>query len=118
MIASGDDDFALLRALELRSALFVPLITLEPGDQLVLYTDGVIDTVGTAERFGEERLAQTLRDATGAADAVRRIEQALVAFAHGSQVDDTAVIAVERTPGEPAAGGSHAGGDGVRVARN
>jgi PAS domain S-box-containing protein len=93
-------------------------ITLEPGDQLVLYTDGVIDTVGMADRFGEERLALTLRDATGAADAVRRIEQALVAFAHGSQVDDTAVIAVERTAGVPAAGGSHAGGDGVRVARN
>ena len=85
---------------------------------MLVLDDGVIDTVGTAERFGEERLAQTLRDATGAADAVRRIEQALVAFAHGSQVDDTAVIAVERTPGEPAADGSHAGGDGVRVARN
>ena len=38
-------------------------IRLEPGDQLVLYTDGVIDTVGEEERFGEERLARTLRDA-------------------------------------------------------
>jgi GAF domain-containing protein len=93
-------------------------IRLEPGDQLVLYTDGVIDTVGPAERFGEERLAQTLRDATGAADAVRRIEHALVTFAHGSQVDDTAVIAVERLPGQPSAGGGRARGDGVRVARN
>ena len=74
-------------------------IRLEPGDQLVLYTDGVIDTVGEEERFGEERLARTLRDAAGAADAVRRIEQALVEFAHGSQVDDTAVIAVERLHG-------------------
>ena len=41
-------------------------ITLGPGDQLVLYTDGVIDTVGTADRFGEERLARTLCDANGA----------------------------------------------------
>ena len=93
-------------------------IRLEPGDQLVLYTDGVIDTVGLADRFGEERLAHTLRDATGAADAVRRIEHALVTFAHGSQVDDTAVIAVERLPGQPSAGGGRARGDGVRVARN
>jgi serine phosphatase RsbU (regulator of sigma subunit)/PAS domain-containing protein len=93
-------------------------IRLEPGDQLVLYTDGVIDTVGLADRFGEERLAHTLRDATGAADAVRRIEHALVTFAHGSQVDDTAVIAVERLPGRPSAGGGRARGDGVRVARN
>ena len=93
-------------------------IRLEPGDQLVLYTDGVIDTVGLADRFGEDRLAHTLRDATGAADAVRRIEHALVTFAHGSQVDDTAVIAVERLPGQPSAGGGRARGDGVRVARN
>jgi len=93
-------------------------IRLEPGDQLVLYTDGVIDTVGQAERFGEERLAQTLRDAADAADTVRRIERALVAFAHGSQVDDTAVIAVERLPSEPSAGRGEFRGDGVRVARN
>ena len=93
-------------------------VRLEPGDQLVLYTDGVIDTVGRAERFGEERLAQTLCDATGAADAVRRIDHALVEFAHGSQVDDTAVIAVERSRGEPDAGGGRVRGDGVRVARN
>ena len=50
---------------------------IEPGDQLILYTDGVIDTVGQAERFGEERLAATLRGAAGAADAVRRIEAAV-----------------------------------------
>ena len=33
-------------------------IKLDPGDQLILYTDGVIDTVGVEERFGEERLAR------------------------------------------------------------
>lgn len=93
-------------------------IRLEPGDQLVLYTDGVIDTVGQDERFGEERLALTLRDAAGAVDAVRRIEHALVKFAHGSQVDDTAVIAVERLPGERPAGRGEARGDAARVARN
>ena len=93
-------------------------IKLEPGDQLVLYTDGVIDTVGQDDRFGEERLAQTLREAGGAADAVRRIEQALVRFAHGSQVDDTAVIAVERSPGERPAGRGEPRDDATRVARN
>ncbi|MGO9892451.1 MAG: SpoIIE family protein phosphatase [Solirubrobacteraceae bacterium] len=93
-------------------------IRLEPRDQLILYTDGVIDTVGQAERFGEERLAETLRSAGGAADAVRRIEAALVEFAEGSQVDDTAVIALERWPGEPAQSAGVARGGAARVARN
>ena len=69
---------------------------LEPGDQLVLYTDGVLDTVGERERFGEERLIETLRDAAGPAEAVARIEEAVGRFAEGPQVDDTAVIVVER----------------------
>jgi serine phosphatase RsbU (regulator of sigma subunit) len=91
-------------------------IRLEPGDQLVLYTDGVIDTVGEEERFGEERLARTLRDARGAPDAVRRIELALVEFARGSQVDDTAVIALERLVGGPPASSGRLRGDATRVA--
>jgi PAS domain S-box-containing protein len=71
-------------------------IELAPGDQLVLYTDGVIDTVGEEERFGEERLAAALGDGESAADTVARIERAVSGFAHGPQVDDTAVIVVER----------------------
>ena len=93
-------------------------IKLDPGDQLILYTDGVIDTVGVEERFGEERLARTLSGATGAPDAVRRIEQALVEFAHGSQVDDTAVIAVERTSRGPVETNALGLGDAARVAPN
>jgi PAS domain S-box-containing protein len=72
------------------------VVSLRPGDQLVLYTDGVIDTVGEACRFGEERLAETLSGSTGAHDSVRRIESAVNRFAHGTQVDDTAVLVVER----------------------
>ncbi len=71
-------------------------VDLEPTDQLVLYTDGVVDTVGKEERFGENRLVATLDGAAGAADAVARIEAAVRDFAHGSQADDIAVIAVER----------------------
>ena len=71
-------------------------VDLEPSDQLVLYTDGVVDTVGKEERFGEDRLVATLDGAAGAADAVARIEAAVRDFAHGSQADDIAVIAVER----------------------
>ncbi len=71
-------------------------VTLEPGDLLVFYTDGVIDTVGETERFGEARLADTLRGVRDAQDAVARIERAVSRFADGPQVDDTAVLAIER----------------------
>ena len=74
-------------------------VTLEPGDELVLYTDGVIDTVGATERFGEQRLARALTGVVSAEEAVRRIDAAINRFAHGPPVDDTAVLAVERQPG-------------------
>ena len=79
-------------------------IELERGDVLVLYTDGVFDTVGDGERFGEERLERTLEDVIDAQDAVARIDAALSAFGVGEQADDTAVLVVERvavtiTPG-------------------
>jgi serine phosphatase RsbU (regulator of sigma subunit) len=78
----------------------VATLELAPGDQLVLYTDGVIDSVGEHERFGEERLAETTSAASGADDAVARIEAAVRQFARGPQADDIAVIAVERLAGD------------------
>jgi len=75
----------------------VVAIDLAAGDQLVLYTDGVIDAVGEEERFGEERLIATLGEGRGAADTVARIERAVGQFALGPQVDDMAIIVVERT---------------------
>jgi PAS domain S-box-containing protein len=77
-------------------------VRLSPGDVLVLYTDGVIDTVGESERFGENRLADVV--ATGAGDVtatIRGIDQALRDFARGAQADDTAVVAVRRTVAVP-----------------
>ncbi len=78
-------------------------ITLEPGDQLVLYTDGVTDAVGHGERFGEERLGEVLAGAAGAAETIGRIDRALREFAHGAQADDTAVLVLERVAA-PSAG--------------
>jgi serine phosphatase RsbU (regulator of sigma subunit) len=73
-------------------------VALEPGDVLVLYTDGVFDAVGAGGRFGEDRLQRTLAGVDGAGDAVARIDAALSAFEVGPQADDTAVLAVERVP--------------------
>jgi PAS domain S-box-containing protein len=84
-------------------------VMLGPSDRLVLYTDGVIDTVDERERFGEERLIATLADADSAADAVARIERALEHFASGRQIDDTAVVVVERVGRESSPRGARAG---------
>jgi serine phosphatase RsbU (regulator of sigma subunit) len=72
-------------------------VPLEPGALLVLYTDGVLDTVGDdGARFGEDRLQRAVAGAADADDAVARIDAALRDFEVGDQADDTAVLAVER----------------------
>ena len=73
-------------------------VPLQAGDVLVLYTDGVIDTVGEHERFGEGRLQEVLTRARDAEDAVTRVVDALDAFHVGTQSDDTALLAVGRVP--------------------
>jgi len=88
---------------------------LEEGATLVLYTDGVLDTVGSGgERFGKRRLLSALAGAEAAHEAVRRIETALRAFEVGAQADDTAVLAIECVPApvdtaSPAPSGSRQG---------
>jgi serine phosphatase RsbU (regulator of sigma subunit) len=72
-------------------------LAIQPGDVLVLFSDGVLDATGADGRFGAERLRQAIAPARGARDAVARIEAALARFEVGDQADDTAVLAVERT---------------------
>jgi PAS domain S-box-containing protein len=87
-------------------------VELAADDVLVLYTDGVTDAVGEDERFGEERLAATVRGAEDAPEVVERIQQALRGFERGEQADDTAVVAVQRLP---AAGAGEAAVDRAAV---
>lgn len=71
-------------------------VLLQAGDLLVLYTDGVLDTVGADERFGAERLLATLASA-GTVDPealIERVAHALERFRQGPQRDDTAIVAV------------------------
>src|SRR5204862_8018534 len=70
-------------------------ITVERGDVLVLYSDGVLDAVGAEDRFGPERVQDALAGAAGAQHAVNQLTDALARFELGIQDDDTAVLAVE-----------------------
>jgi sigma-B regulation protein RsbU (phosphoserine phosphatase) len=83
-------------------------LELADGDQLLLYTDGVTDTVGITDRFGEPRLLAAAADlACGDAgdDLAAGLFAALDAFAHGDQADDIAIVALRdhRTARRPLA---------------
>ena len=72
-------------------------LPLEPGDVLLLYTDGVLDVVGAnGERFGEERLLETMASASGAyaGSALATLDAALDAFTGVPLRDDSAAVAI------------------------
>jgi PAS domain S-box-containing protein len=72
------------------------LVEVEPGDTIVLYTDGVTDTRGERQRFGEERLRAVLERAGGRppGELLDLLDRELADFQVGAQADDTAVIAM------------------------
>jgi len=68
---------------------------LEPGDALVLYTDGVVEARSPAGLFfGEERLMALLRSsvALDASTIASRIEEAVLNFQEQTPHDDVAVL--------------------------
>jgi phosphoserine phosphatase RsbU/P len=75
-------------------------VTLEPGDALFVYTDGVTDARGADGFFGDERLRETLRSCvdSSADDTVKALERALRDF-HGGQPRDDIAFVVLRIPG-------------------
>lgn len=83
-------------------------VTLDPGDTLFLYTDGVTEATDAAGAlFGETRLAETLRAASDGdpSSVCRLVRAAVAAFAAGAPAaDDMTVLAVRRlTPPRHAA---------------
>jgi sigma-B regulation protein RsbU (phosphoserine phosphatase) len=72
---------------------------LEPGDCLVLYTDGVVEPADALEtEFGVERLEGAVRGATGrpAAEALRAVVDATRAFSGREPYDDDFTLVVVR----------------------
>jgi GAF domain-containing protein len=74
-------------------------VEVEPGDQLILYTDGVLDAIRSDERFGEARLLETVRAlADGIGGGGERILEAIDSFRDGAQADDIAILSLTREP--------------------
>ena len=76
-------------------------ISLDPGDILLLYTDGVIEaTDSKLEMFGRERLIQVVQEHRNqsATQLVETINSAIAAFTgDASQFDDLTVLVAKRT---------------------
>ncbi len=72
-------------------------ISLQPRDTLLLYTDGVTDTPGDADRFGQDRLTTTLAEAPeDPAEILAAIDAALDRFQASTTIDDRALLILRR----------------------
>jgi phosphoserine phosphatase RsbU/P len=76
------------------------MVRLDPGDALVLYTDGVVDARGPEGFFGEERFTEVLSSCAGSSAEVivKAVERKLNEFHRGQPRDDIAFV-VLRVPG-------------------
>jgi sigma-B regulation protein RsbU (phosphoserine phosphatase) len=76
-------------------------IALEPGDLLLLYTDGVTESMNSdQEEFGTDRLVEAVLQCThgSAQDVVQRLRDCLLEFRQGRPLaDDTTIVAYRFT---------------------
>ncbi len=75
-------------------------VEVEPGQQLVVITDGITEARGPEGRFGEERLHSHLRGVGNPVLTVQGIEGSLHSFAEGRFEDDMAMLAIARASRE------------------
>ena len=104
ILASGES--SRLTATELPLALYTDRpyaasrIHLNPGDDLILFTDGVTEALNTMKQeFGDSLLEETLLGARGltAAGLVSRLFSTVDSFAQGAeQADDIACVVIRR----------------------
>jgi anti-sigma regulatory factor (Ser/Thr protein kinase) len=73
-------------------------LRLEPGDTLLLYTDGVTDASANGDRFGDARLTSLVGEMSPdlhASELAETIEHTAVAHAEFQPQDDMALVAVQ-----------------------
>ena len=77
---------------------------LEPGDAMILYTDGLTEArshADTSSLYGIERLGAVLKtcapDATSARDLAEAVAKAVDSFAGGKREDDMTVVVLLRS---------------------
>ncbi len=78
-------------------------VSLEPGDRLLFFTDGVVEAPSVGgERFGQDRLAdltrRTLTDEQTLSETVRRLVRAVRLHHEGALDDDATILLVEWHP--------------------
>ena len=78
---------------------------LEPGDRLLLYTDGITEARSPdGEFFGEQRLADFVLSASAAGDrapeTVRRLMRSVLAHQADQLQDDASIVVLEWLTGE------------------
>ncbi len=74
--------------------------SLWPGDVLLLHTDGLTESLGNVDRFGERRLVEHLGTLAGRSpeEILDSVHQAVLAHCKGEAEDDLAMLALGVTP--------------------
>lgn len=100
--------FGLLQVDQFEEGLGTVSVTLQPGDALVLYTDGLSETRNPeGEEFGHDRIADSVASLAGqpAETIVHRLLESARSFrGKGPPQDDITILALRRTPATTAAG--------------
>lgn len=74
------------------------VVALEPGDTLVLYTDGVIEARRRGVMFGPEGVRAVMGSApAGAASLAQALESAVLDHTGGAVSDDLAALVIHST---------------------
>jgi serine phosphatase RsbU (regulator of sigma subunit) len=85
-------------------------VPIRPGEQLVIYTDGVIEARRPGgERLGSERLRTGLVGCDTPQLAVERVRETLHGFGAGKRDDDAALVAIRRSVDQDATSPSDTG---------